>query len=297
MTRARNEYVSTMSEADRMENDEYEEAKPDVDAARKRLWAAAWRYVNQAKEYADAEMASDPDRANSLLTSAVSAISKIVPIWQQTSYFDKNTYKTAIHFPTTDDVYKELPASGDKRPLDFSEGSSLNLPPLAVRRQSTPNVTDQELQDGLLLGAEANDRAPATENLANAPRHEPEALRHPDVRIDFNPETPARSDFHSARNDDDDPMETSQVPLRVDNVPTNGVLTRAFDDAVHQAQFQQRNEQVAGAAAAAGNAVVVNPNLLGAAANDNAHGAAAAAGGHQPRDANRPSTNKEKTGS
>ena len=120
-----------MSDADMMENDKYEEAKPDVDAARKRLWGAAWCYVNQAKEYADAEIASDPDRANSLLMLAQSAIPKILPIWQQTSYFDKNTYKTAILFPSSNDIYRELPKSGDKRELDFTASLSVNLPPLA----------------------------------------------------------------------------------------------------------------------------------------------------------------------
>ena len=100
LNRARDRYVACLKEGDEMDDQELDDNKPDIDAARQRLWGAAWRFVNQTKTHADAETASDQDKATSLLTSAQSAMVKIRELWIKTQYFDKNTFASYMFLPT-----------------------------------------------------------------------------------------------------------------------------------------------------------------------------------------------------
>ena len=57
----RNSYVAALKHADTLDDDDMIDFKQDLDGARKQLWLAAWRLVNQAKTYADSEYVSNQD--------------------------------------------------------------------------------------------------------------------------------------------------------------------------------------------------------------------------------------------
>ena len=96
MKAKRDEYVAVLKEADKMDDDEFDDSKPDIDATRQRLWSATWRYVNQSRTYADAEKSRDVDKATSMLTAAQSSLVEIRALWEKTSFFDKNTFAAKI---------------------------------------------------------------------------------------------------------------------------------------------------------------------------------------------------------
>ena len=191
MKAKRDEYVAVLKEADKMDDDEFDDSKPDIDATRQRLWSATWRYVNQSRTYADAEKSRDVDKATSMLTAAQSSLVEIRALWEKTSFFDKNTFAANQFLPTHEEIFNEPPGSGAKRAFEVSGGSSLHYgQPLARRRTSTPNETAAD--DELPMGAEASNQDAANDQ-RNAPHHVPEALQNPEeIRINFEPPTPGR---------------------------------------------------------------------------------------------------------
>ena len=106
-------------------------------------------------------------------------------------------------------------------------GSSMQfVQSLSRRRKSTPNVTgdDEETgEDDLPVGTDAA-TLNAAEQQHNAPPHTPAVIEEAEnLRIDFEPPTPARSRFLSARDDGDDDagnaMETSWSDADADLPP------------------------------------------------------------------------------
>ena len=70
---ARNAYVAMLKEADTLDDDDLVEFRQDLDAGRRELWQAAWRLVDKAREYADAESIRNQDRAVSILMTTNSS--------------------------------------------------------------------------------------------------------------------------------------------------------------------------------------------------------------------------------
>ena len=86
----RNEYVAALKYADTLEEDDMIDFRGDLDGARKQVWLAAWRLVNHAKAYADAESGSDQDKAAALLSTTESSLVEVRNLWNVTYYFDKD---------------------------------------------------------------------------------------------------------------------------------------------------------------------------------------------------------------
>ena len=134
----RNDWVAMLKQADTLGEDDLIEYREDLDGQRKMVWQAAWRLVNQAKTYADGELASNQDRASSILSVTEGSLVEVRKLWDATYYFNKNQYASETLLPTQQDIYNESPETGTKRALEMTTHSQTRIEQsLARRRTST----------------------------------------------------------------------------------------------------------------------------------------------------------------
>ena len=91
---ARNTYMAALKNADTLDEDNLLDYQQDMDALCIELWLAVWRLVSIAKMYA--ELASNQDKATSLLSTTESSLTEVRKLWDLSYYFDKNTYASHI---------------------------------------------------------------------------------------------------------------------------------------------------------------------------------------------------------
>ena len=124
---SRNAYMAALKTANTLDEDDLLNYQQDMDALRKELWLAAWRLVSNAKTYADAESASNQDKAASILSTTESSLTEVRKLWDSSYYFDKDTYASHLLMPTYVDIHNESPELEEKRALEMTMGSSLRM--------------------------------------------------------------------------------------------------------------------------------------------------------------------------
>ena len=119
--------MAVLKTANTLDEDDLLNYQQDMDALRKELWLAAWRLVSNAKTYADAESASNQDKAASILSTTESSLTEVRKLWDSSYYFDKDTYASHLLMPTYVDIHNESPELEEKRALEMTMGSSLRM--------------------------------------------------------------------------------------------------------------------------------------------------------------------------